>query len=148
MTIPRLIMLWGAVTLCGLGSIVACGHLLFDSKPPLAPTSDEPHCAVPPPTCSALLLELHRCEAVTARQTKALAAAQEPPAAAAHPRARIIAGPARKCAGDAPVLKPVAVTECKRGLTCLDAKAQRALTINLAAWEAFYRRVQECEERR
>jgi hypothetical protein len=54
---------------------------------------------------------------------------------------------ARVCADDPPSIAPVDSTECQPGLICLDGKAQAALARNLATYEAWVRRVIDCESR-
>jgi hypothetical protein len=56
-----------------------------------------------------------------------------------------VEGAARRCAVDPPEIAPVTTTECSPGQTCLDSTAQRALVKNMAAYESWVRRVQECE---
>lgn len=62
-------------------------------------------------------------------------------------RTRIVQtpGPPRRCGGEGPKIVHVPTRECTKGMVCLDAKAQRMLTLNLAAYEAWVRKVQGCE---
>lgn len=54
-------------------------------------------------------------------------------------------GPPRQCGGEGPTIVHVPTSECAAGMTCLDETGQRALALNLAAYEAWVRRVQACE---
>lgn len=62
-------------------------------------------------------------------------------------RTRVVqrAGPPRRCGGEGPTIVHVPTSECVRGMTCLDDRGQRALALNLAAYEAWVRKVQACE---
>jgi hypothetical protein len=62
-------------------------------------------------------------------------------------RTRVVeaSGPPRKCGGDAPKITDVPTAACAPGMVCLDARSQRALAVNLAAYEAYVRKVRACE---
>jgi hypothetical protein len=53
--------------------------------------------------------------------------------------------PARRCAGEGPVLEPVATVSCAAGMSCLDERNEARLATNLLAWQSWLRRVQACE---
>ncbi len=86
-----------------------------------------------------LTRELDRCreEARTSAGTRT----------AAHKRTRVVRapGPPRRCGGEGPKIVHVPTRECMKGMVCLDEKAQRALALNIAAYEAWVRKVQSCE---
>ena len=72
-------------------------------------------------------------------------AAPPAPAPRARPRTRVVKV-WRSCAPPAPEIEPVSTSECMPGLVCLDAPAQAALARNLASYEAWVRRVIDCEQ--
>lgn len=60
-----------------------------------------------------------------------------------------VQGPPKKCSGGKrPNIVPVPQSECKKGMVCLGDKGQRALAINLAAYEKFVNQIMECESGR
>lgn len=116
---------------------LACGHLLGRGDPVVAaPTVPDAGPCAPCPSTVALTQDLSACEA------RAEVLETSPPE-----RRVVVQGAAKRCGGEGPVIAPVATTECASGMTCLDASAQRALVKNLAAYEAWVRKVQECEAR-
>ncbi|MFZ5786472.1 MAG: hypothetical protein ACOY3Y_08515 [Acidobacteriota bacterium] len=80
-------------------------------------------------------------------ECRARATAAVSPAAKVARRTRLVPtpGPPRRCGGDGPTIVHVPTRECVKGMVCFDAKAQRLLTLNLAAYEAWIRKVQACE---
>jgi len=123
-------------------TLVACGLL---SSQPRGSRQSSPAVAASTPECpreddvAELTRELDECRA----ETKATVS----PVAKVVRRTRLVQtpGPPRRCGGDGPTIVHVPARECMKGMLCLDAKAQRLLTLNLAAYEAWVRKVQGCE---
>jgi len=125
-------VLWAA-------TLVACGLL---SSQPRGSRQSSPAIPVPAAECPR--------EEDVAELTRALdqcRAEKAPPATRVLRRTRVVQtqAPPRRCGGDGPKLVHVPTRECVKGMVCLDAKAQRLLTLNLAAYEAWVRKVQACE---
>ena len=125
-------------------TLVACGLL---GSQPRGSRQSSPAMPVPAVECpreevvAELTRELDECRA------KAKAAA--PPGTRVLRRTRVAhaEGPPRRCGGDGPKIVHVPTRECVKGMVCLDAKAQRALTLNLAAYEGWVRKVAGLRER-
>ena len=128
-------VLWAA-------TLVACGLLNSPPRGSRQTSSTVPVLAAECPReedVAELTRALDRCRA----ETRAAAS----PAAKVVRRPRLVQtpGPPRRCGGDGPTVVHVPTRECMKGMVCLDAKAQRLLTLNLAAYEAWVRKVQACE---
>lgn len=124
-------------------TLVACG--LLGSQPrssqPSRPAGPDPAAECPrEEDVAALTRELDHCRAETRPAGS--------PVAKVVRRTRLVhtEGPPRRCGGNGPKIVHVPTRECAKGMVCLDDKAQRALTLNLAAYEAWVRKVQACEE--
>lgn len=52
----------------------------------------------------------------------------------------------RKCAGEAPKIRPVASEKCAEGKLCLDEHNQAILLANIAEYESWVAGVLKCEE--
>lgn len=123
-------------------TLVACGLL---SSQPGSSRQSSPAVTASTPECpreedvAALTRELDQCRA----ETRAAGS----PVAKVVRRTRLVQtpGPPRRCGGDGPTIVHVPTRECLKGTVCLDEKAQRALALNLAAYEAWVRKVQACE---
>ncbi len=132
---------WFWVALWAL-TLVACGLL---SSQPRSARPSRPAAQAAAPECpreedvAALTTELERCRADSR--------AEPSPRTKVLRRTRLVQTPGapRRCGGDGPTIMHVPTRECAKGMLCLDAKAQRLLTLNLAAYEAWIRKVQACE---
>ena len=92
-----------------------------------------------------LLDDLAACETRGAGQPCASVGEAEKPDEVVVTKTVSVPGPPKRCGGERPKIMPVPQSECQSGMVCLDDKGQRALAINLAAYEAWVNKVIACE---
>jgi hypothetical protein len=134
--------------------MLSCGTL-FSSKGDFHATPEAPKAATASAaTCPQqqtvidLIADLEKCEA----QVKACAPStttirEEGATGEEAPRPHVVVRYETKACADAgPVIEPVPSTKCLNGQLCLDDEGQRILAKNIAAYEAWVKRVKECEQ--
>lgn len=120
--------------------IAACSLFL----PPASVTSAQPvepdagPCLCPERATNIQLLgELEACETAIKKADRTL-----PPRKIVRVE---VDGKPKICGGEGPTIAPIKTTQCLPNMTCLDPTAEMTLVKNMAAYDAWVKKTQECE---
>lgn len=135
--------------------MLSCGTL-FSSKGDFHATPEAPKAATPSAattsvaTCPQqqtvidMIADLEKCEAQVKAYTPPTTTSA--PDEDTHRPHVVVRYETKACADAGPVIEPVPSTKCLNGQLCLDDEGQRILAKNIAAYEAWVKRVKECEQ--